>query len=89
MKSWPRTDFVIDLKEAFQTNEKLYYLYEYCEGGELFDLVRIIGKFTESEMQFFAVEIIEGVSYLHERRVMHRDLKLENCLLDREGHVKI
>ena len=43
----------MDLVESFQTSEKLYYIYEYCEGGELYDLISLLEKMTCSEMRFF------------------------------------
>ncbi|CAD7926023.1 unnamed protein product [Amoebophrya sp. A120] len=81
---------IVQLLEAFQTNRKLYYVYEYCDGGELWDLVKVLGKLpVESFFRFYATEIVEALAFLHSHGILHRDLKLENVLLDTAGHAKI
>ncbi|KAF5777546.1 putative protein kinase CAMK-OST1L family [Helianthus annuus] len=55
---------------------------EYASGGELFDRICNAGRFNEDEARFFFQQLISGVSYCHSMQVCHRDLKLENTLLD-------
>jgi len=55
---------------------------EYASGGELFERIRNAGRFSEDEARFFFQQLISGVSYCHSMQVCHRDLKLENTLLD-------
>ncbi|KAG6663205.1 hypothetical protein CIPAW_02G010700 [Carya illinoinensis] len=55
---------------------------EYASGGELFERICSAGRFSEDEARFFFQQLISGVSYCHEMQVCHRDLKLENTLLD-------
>jgi serine/threonine protein kinase len=62
---WDKHPFLVDLVETFQTPEKLYYIYSYCEGGELFDLISMIKYTTPMQFLFFAAEIIEAISFLH------------------------
>ncbi|XP_037491427.1 serine/threonine-protein kinase SRK2I [Jatropha curcas] len=55
---------------------------EYASGGELFEKICNAGRFSEDEARFFFQQLISGVSYCHAMQVCHRDLKLENTLLD-------
>ncbi|CAN1307290.1 Serine/threonine-protein kinase SRK2E [Linum perenne] len=64
------------------TPTHLAIVMEYASGGELFERIRIAGRFSEDEARFFFQQLISGVSYCHSMQVCHRDLKLENTLLD-------
>ena len=64
-------------------------LLDYACGGELFTLLRREGRFSNDVGLFFAVEIILAFEYLHSSNIAYRDLKPENLLIDRDGHVKI
>ena len=64
-------------------------LLEFICGGELFSYLRNAGKFSNDTAQFFGAEIVCALEYLHKRNIVYRDLKPENLLLDREGHLKI
>ncbi|KAK8271064.1 hypothetical protein V6Z12_D11G239100 [Gossypium hirsutum] len=55
---------------------------EYAAGGELFERICNAGRFGEDEARFFFQQLISGVSYCHAMKICHRDLKLENTLLD-------
>nr|ANB59167.1 serine/threonine protein kinase 2.2 [Zea mays] len=55
---------------------------EYAAGGELFERICNAGRFSEDEARFFFQQLISGVSYCHSMQICHRDLKLENTLLD-------
>ncbi|CAI9109527.1 OLC1v1009363C2 [Oldenlandia corymbosa var. corymbosa] len=55
---------------------------EYAAGGELFEQICNAGRFSEDEARFFFQQLISGVSYCHSMQICHRDLKLENTLLD-------
>ena len=67
----------------------LYMLMEYVPGGELFSYLRSAGRFSSAAGNFFASEIIVALDYLHSKSIVYRDLKPENLLLDRDGHLKI
>ncbi|XP_043714121.1 serine/threonine-protein kinase SAPK7-like [Telopea speciosissima] len=56
---------------------------EYVSGGELFERICNAGRFTENEARYFFQQLISGVSYCHSMQICHRDLKLENMLVDR------
>ncbi|MFS7947697.1 putative protein kinase CAMK-OST1L family [Helianthus anomalus] len=64
------------------TPTHLAIVMEYASGGELFDRISNAGRFNEDEARFFFQQLISGVSYCHSMQVCHRDLKLENTLLD-------
>ena len=67
----------------------LYMLLDYICGGELFSYLRNAGRFSVAAANFYACEIISALDYLHGRDIVYRDLKPENLLLDREGHLKL
>ena len=64
-------------------------LFDYVCGGELFSYLRNAGRFSSSTGNFYASEIVCALDYLHTQNVVYRDLKPENLLLDRDGHLKI
>lgn len=67
----------------------LYMLFEYVSGGELFTYLRNAGRFSSGTSNFYTAEIVSAIEYLHHRSIVYRDLKPENLLLDRHGHLKI
>lgn len=81
--------FIVKLHYAFQTGEKLYFVIDFLNGGELFYHLRREQRFTEERAKFYAAEILLALECLHENGVIYRDLKPENVLLDSEGHVKL
>eukprot|EP00003_Mantamonas_plastica_P010729 TRINITY_DN201_c0_g1_i1.p2 TRINITY_DN201_c0_g1~~TRINITY_DN201_c0_g1_i1.p2 ORF type:complete len:289 (-),score=107.14 TRINITY_DN201_c0_g1_i1:1420-2286(-) len=81
--------FLVSLKYAFQTEDKLYMVLDYVNGGELFFHLQKEGKFEEERAKLYAAEIILGLEHLHSMDIIYRDLKPENILLDIEGHIKL
>ena len=79
--------FLVNLYYSFQTPEKLYFVMDYVNGGELFFHLQKCRRFDEPRAIFYCAEICCGVGYLHENGVLYRDLKPENLLLTREGHI--
>ena len=81
--------FLISLKYSFQTADRLCFVMEYVNGGELFFHLRHFRVFGEDRTRFYGAEIISALGYLHSHGIIYRDLKLENLLLDKDGHIKI
>mmetsp|Transcript_46124 Transcript_46124/g.51579 ORF Transcript_46124/g.51579 Transcript_46124/m.51579 type:complete len:678 (+) Transcript_46124:142-2175(+) len=81
--------FIVGMNMAFQSRDKLYFVLDYCAGGELFFHLGKLGKFAESRSRFYAAEIILAISYVHSLDIIYRDLKPENVLLDGSGHIRL
>jgi len=84
-----RHPFLIGLKYSFTTQDRLCFVMEYVNGGELFFHLSRDRQFSEDRTKFYGAEIICAIEYLHKRGIIYRDLKLENLLLDKDGHIKI
>jgi len=84
-----RHPFIIGLQYSFKTEDRLCFVMEYVNGGELYFHLRKEFHFTQDRTRFYAAEIISAISYLHKRGIIYRDLKPENLLLDKDGHIKV
>jgi serum/glucocorticoid-regulated kinase 2 len=79
--------FIVNLKFAFQTPEKLYLVMEYLGGGELFFHLKKDGRFKEDRARFYTSEITMAIEHLHNNSIIYRDLKPENIVLSHDGHL--
>ncbi|KAM9198362.1 serine/threonine-protein kinase Sgk3 isoform 3-T4 [Dugong dugon] len=79
--------FLVGLHYSFQTTEKLYFVLDFINGGELFFHLQRERSFPEHRARFYAAEIASALGYLHSIKIVYRDLKPENILLDSVGHV--
>jgi len=79
--------FLVNLNYSFQTPDKLYFIMDYINGGELFYHLQKEHKFTPERVKFYCAEIVLGLEYLHNSGVIYRDLKPENILLTDDGHI--
>ena len=74
---------------AVQTEKQLFFISEYIQGGELFNLLDRFAPLDESDSAFYMSEVLVAIEYLHSQQIIYRDLKPENIMLMRDGHVKL
>ena len=80
---------MVKLHFAFQTPERLYFVIDFLNGGELWYHLRQETLFKEKRARFYAAEMVLALECLHKNGVIYRDLKPENVLLDSKGHLKL
>ena len=81
--------WVVSLKYSFQDDFHLYLVMDFLPGGDLMSLLIKKDIFTEEEARFYISEIVLAIEALHNMGCIHRDLKPDNILIDRKGHIKL
>ncbi|KAK8380717.1 hypothetical protein O3P69_007976 [Scylla paramamosain] len=82
-----QSPFLVTLHYAFQTDAKLHLILDYVSGGELFTHLYQRERFHEDEVRLYIGEVILALEHLHKLGIIYRDIKLENILLDSDGHI--
>ncbi|KAJ3352893.1 Serine/threonine kinase [Entophlyctis luteolus] len=83
-----RFPFLVGLHSCFQTESRLYFVMEFVGGGDLMWHIQQ-RLFGEDRAKFYVIEVLLAIEHLHKSNIAYRDLKLDNILLTREGHVKV
>ena len=91
--------FLLTMSYLFENDKKYYFFLEYIPGGKKFQYLLNLGnmfknlkqvkRFPEEAVKFYAAQLASSLAYLHEQKLVHRDLKLENVLLDSDGYIKL
>ncbi|CAG9315733.1 unnamed protein product [Blepharisma stoltei] len=81
--------YIVKFFYAFQSNERLYLILEYCSGGELFFHLNRARRFDEQRVKFYSACLVLAIEHLHSKNIIYRDLKPENVLIDEDGFPKI
>jgi len=80
---------IVKLYSVYETKDKLYLVQELCSGGELFDKITELGKYSEADAAGVVVQIFRGLSHMHAKGIAHCDLKPDNFLFHESGALKI
>ena len=81
--------WIVELKASFQEDEYLYLVMEYLPGGDLMNLLIQKDILTEKEAKFYISELILAIESIHNLDCIHRDIKPDNILIDKNGHIKL
>lgn len=81
--------FIVKLHYAFQTQEKLFLILDYCPGGDLAEYLQLEKRFNEDKTRLYSSEILLALEELHRKDIIFRDLKPDNIVLDHDGHAML
>ena len=80
---------ITKILETFEDDKYIFIIMEYINGGNLFSFVKKRRKLSEKISKFLFRQIIEGIQHIHSKKIVHRDIKLENILIDLNNRIKI
>ena len=84
-----KSPWIVDLKASFQEDDYLYLVMEFCQGGDFMNLLIKKDILSEDEARFYIAELILAVESIHKLDCIHRDIKPDNILIDKNGHIKL
>ena len=87
--AWTRSPWLTSMKYSFQDTQHLYIVMDFFPGGDLFGIIEKEEGLDEVAVKFYLAEIASGLNDLHVLGFVHRDVKPENVLISRSGHVRL
>ena len=81
--------FLAGMEYVFQNDTRLYFVIEFLKGGELYKHFLKKRRFQEEEARFYSTQIAMAIGHLHKQNILHRDLKLENIMINGDGYIKV
>ena len=84
-----KSPWIVNLKASFQEDDYLYLIMEFLPGGDYMNLLIKKDKLSEEEAKFYIAEIILAIESIHKMDCIHRDIKPDNILIDKDGHIKL
>jgi cGMP-dependent protein kinase len=81
--------FIVKLVKCLKDDQNIYLLLEYIKGKELFDVIRDIGFLNKEQTNFYIASMMVAIQYLHERKIIYRDIKPENIIIEKNGYLKL
>lgn len=81
--------FLAGMEFVFQSDTRLYFVIEFLRGGELYKHFLKKRRFQEEEAKFYSAQIAMAIGHLHKQSILHRDLKLENIMINSDGYIKV
>ena len=81
--------FIVKLVKCLKNDKNIFFLLEYIKGKELFDVIRDIGYLTKEQTNFYIASMMIAIQYLHERKIIYRDIKPENIIVEKNGYLKL
>ena len=81
--------FIVKMVKTLKDNNQIFFLMEYIKGKELFCILEELGVFTPYQCKFFTASILSALEYLHKRKLIYRDIKPNNIMINEIGHLKL